>query len=308
MMPATEYLAERLRSVGLGDRLRDQAPLAAYTTFNIGGAADLLLEATSVAGLQEAWHLAQACEAHCLVLGRGSNVLVSDRGVRGLVVINRCSGLDLSPTGTVRVDSGTSLTDVARRTAAAGWSGLEWAVGIPGSVGGAIIGNAGAHGGHVGDALETVTFVEHGQLRTLGAARLGMGYRTSLFRSIPATNGRPLILEATFALRPGDPEALDWQMAEWLRWRADRHPQEPSAGSVFKRTVQYPAGFLIEQAGLKGRRRGDAQVSLLHANFIVNLGAASASDVRGLIEEIQEAVEARFGIRLELEIELVGEW
>jgi UDP-N-acetylmuramate dehydrogenase len=308
MKPAIECLAERLRSAGLSDRLSEQVPLAPYTTYRIGGAADLLLEVMSADELQRTWQMAHACGVHCLVLGRGSNVLVSDRGVRGLVLVNRCAGLVLGEDGNVRVDSGVTLTAVARETTAAGLCGLEWAVGIPGSVGGAIVGNAGAHGGYVGDVLEAVTILDESGARRLNRCDLGMGYRTSKLKAIPASNGRPVILDATFALRPGEREVLEQQMTEWLHWREDRQPREPSAGSVFKRTVQYPAGFLIDQAGLKGKRRGDAQVSPKHANFIVNLGAAKASDVRALVEEVQETVEARFGARLELEIELIGEW
>lgn len=308
MKPATEYLAEALRSAGWGDRLRERAPLAPYTTYRIGGQADLLIEATRSSELVALWHLAQEHEVPCLVLGRGSNVLVSDRGVRGLVVVNRCQSRVLSAPGSLRAESGALLSELAQETATAGWAGLEWSIGIPGSVGGAVVGNAGAHGGYVGDVLQSVTVLDHGRVRTLGASELGLGYRTSRFKAIASANGRPLILEATFALRPGDAAAMGEQMAEWMRWRQERHPQEPSAGSVFKRTAQYPAGFLIDQAGLKGRRRGGAQVSPRHANFIVNHGNASARDVRGLMEEIQEVVQARFGVRLELEIELIGEW
>lgn len=308
MKPATMCLAEKLHPADWEDRLREQAPMAPYTTFHIGGPADLLIEVTSTAELQELWHLAHDCGVACTVLGRGSNVLVADAGVRGLVVINRCAGSELSPAGSLRVASGTPLTDVARQTAGSGWAGLEWAVGIPGSVGGAIVGNAGAHGGYMGDTLQAVTVLDHGEVYVLTGTDLGMGYRTSRFKNVPANNGRPLILEAVFALRPGDREALEQQMAEWLHWREERQPHEPSAGSIFKRTAQYPAGFLIDQAGLKGKCRGGAQVSPMHANFIVSLGNATADDVRGLIEEVQETVEARFGARLDLEIEFIGDW
>jgi len=308
MKPAIASLAERLRVAGWQGRLREQVPLAPYTTFRLGGPADLVAEATTGAELQDLWWLAAEYGVPCLVLGRGSNVLVSDRGVRGLVVLNRCSDWSLGPSGTLRVASGMALSEVARRTAASGWAGLEWSVGIPGSVGGALVGNAGAHGGYMGDVVEGVTVLDHGQVRTLARDEMGLGYRTSLFKAIPAGNGRPVILDATFSLRPGDPGALQRRMAELLQWRADRHPQEPSAGSVFKRTEQYPAGFLIEQAGLKGKRLGGAQVSPKHANFVVNLGDATAAQVKSLIEEIRETVSVRFGVNLELEIELVGEW
>ncbi len=308
MRPAIDCLANKLRASGWADRLEAQVSLAPHTTFRIGGAADLAVEARTGAELEALWWMAHDCDVPCLVLGRGSNVLVSDRGVRGLVVFNRCTSWEISPTGALSSASGAPLTEVARRSAEAGWAGIEWAAGIPGSVGGAVVGNAGAHGGYVGDVLVSVTVLDHGVVRTLPRDELGLGYRTSCFKAVPTCNGRPLILEATFGLRPGDAGALEARIAELLQWRADRHPQEPSAGSIFRRTAQYPAGFLIEQAGLKGRRIGGAEVSPKHANFIVNAGGAMASDVKALIDEIQEAVAARFGVTLELEIELVGEW
>lgn len=308
MKTAIDRLAETLRASRWGDRLRTQVPLAPYTTFRIGGVADLAIEVTTTAELEELWHLAHQAGVPCLVLGRGSNVLVSDRGVRGLVVFNRCSSWQVSPEGRFTVASGASLTEAAQHAAQAGWAGLEWAAGIPGSVGGAVVGNAGAHGGYVGDVLESATVLDGGEVRTLDHDDLGLGYRTSYLKAVPNGNGRPIVLEATFGLRPGDPEALEARMAELLQWRAERHPQEPSAGSTFKRTAQYPAGFLIEQAGLKGKRVGDAQVSPRHANFVVNLGNATANDVRALVGEVHEVVAACFGVDLELEIELVGDW
>ncbi len=308
MKPAIEHLAEQLRASGWGDRLEVQAPLAPHTTFRIGGAADLVVEARTGTELEALWRMAHECEVPCLVLGRGSNVLVSDRGVRGLVVLNRCADWQINEAGVLSVASGMPLATVARRSAETGWAGLEWAVGIPGSVGGAVIGNAGAHGGYVGDTLQSVTVLDHGTMRTLAREALGLGYRTSYFKTLPLGNGRPVILSASFGLRPDNAEELQARIRELLQWRAERHPQEPSAGSIFKRTAQYPAGFLIEQAGLKGRRMGGAQVSPKHANFVVNVGGATAGDVRALVGEIQEVVAARFGTELELEIELVGEW
>jgi UDP-N-acetylmuramate dehydrogenase len=308
MKPAMDALVKHLEARGWRDRVRVDAPMSEYTTFRIGGAADVLAEAKSTAELRELWQAACDFGVHCLVLGRCSNILVADRGVRGLVVLNHCQGYDLSETGRLTVASGTSLGDAARLSAAAGWAGLEWSVGIPGSVGGAVVGNAGAHGGYMGDALQSVTLLEHGRIVIRSVAEIGMGYRTTALKQAPACNGRPVILDATFALRPGDGVELARQMDEWLHWRRERQPQEPSAGSVFKRTAQYPAGFLIDQAGLKGRSRGGATISTQHANFIINQGGATAADVRGLAEEVQEIVEQNFGAHLEMEIELIGEW
>ena len=182
-------------------------------------------------------------------------------------------------------------------------------MGIPGSVGGAIVGNAGAYGSYIGDVTRKATVLTpDGTVRTLSATEIGFGYRTSRFKGQAGKGEQEIILSAEFALRPEPVQSLAEKMADYTRRREASQPTEPSAGSVFKRTKQYPAGFLIEQAGLKGTRIGGAQISPKHANFIVNLGQARAADVKALIDLAQERVRERFGVELELEIELVGEW
>jgi UDP-N-acetylmuramate dehydrogenase len=182
-------------------------------------------------------------------------------------------------------------------------------VGIPGSVGGAIVGNAGAYGDYISDVLRKATVLgADGALHELSARELGFAYRTSKFKEHGAKGKQEVILSAEFMLRPEPAQTIAEKMADYTRRREESQPAEPSAGSVFKRTEQYPAGFLIEQAGLKGAHIGGAQISPKHANFIVNLGGAKAADVKALIDLAQEQVREQFGVKLELEIELIGEW
>lgn len=298
----------------LGDRVLVNEPMALHTSFRIGGPADLYAVATTAQELVEFVSLAREHDLPYLIIGRGTNILVADRGIRGLVIENKLqvTGYKLQGDGAILyAESGALLGDLALESSRRGLGGLEWAVGIPGSVGGAIVGNAGAYDSYVGDVVRKATVLAaDGAVRELSAEELGFGYRTSRFKAASRLQaaGREVILSAEFALHPEPAEVLAEKMADYTRRREARQPAEPSAGSVFKRTAQYPAGFLIEQAGLKGARIGGAQISPKHANFIVNLGGAKASDVKALIELARERVWAQFGEELELEIELVGEW
>ncbi len=300
---------ERIRSI-FGDRVRLNEPMALHTSFRIGGPADLYAVATSARELVELISLAEEHQIPYLIIGRGTNILVSDKGIRGLVIESRAQGVRFEGDAIVHAESGVLLGDLAYESARRGLGGLEWAVGIPGSVGGAIVGNAGAYGGYIGDVVWKATVLKaNGIVHELSVKELGFGYRTSRFKEQGiGDRGREVILSAEFALHPEPVEMLIAKMADYTRRREAKQPTEPSAGSVFKRTERYPAGFLIEQAGLKGKRIGDAQISPKHANFIVNLGRAKASDVKALIDLAQETVFEEFGEKLELEIELVGEW
>jgi UDP-N-acetylmuramate dehydrogenase len=304
----------------VGDRLRVNEPLSAHTSYRIGGPADLFISVESQDELCRMAALAREYQVPYFLLGAGTNVLVSDRGIRGLVIENGARGSRFEVQGEeaiLRAEAGAFLRDLARESVRRGLAGLEWAVGIPGTVGGAVVGNAGAYGGYVSDTLTWVAILRaNGEMQELRAEELGFGYRTSRFkatnREIGATALRrpatPVILAVQFKLHPESVAVLQKRVAEYTRQREARHPGEPSAGSVFQRTAQYPAGFLIEQAGLKGKRIGDAQISPKHANFIVNLGQARASDVRALMDMARDAVLKQFGIQLKLEQELVGEW
>jgi len=324
-----------LRSA-LGERVKVNEPMSQHTTFGIGGPADLFVVARTRAELVACLQLTWQYQVPYLVLGKGANLLVSDRGIRGLVICNECKGVDFRPREDgdwlVECESGAEIKAVAREAVTRGLAGLEWAVDIPGTVGGAVVGNAGAFGGYVSDNLHGVwmfipgvagTATREGE-RWWPSAALQLGYRTSIIKaggircpgqppdtlsnSVKRAGFGPVILTATFALRTGDANQLAQTAAGYSATRRERQPQGRSAGSVFKRTAQYPAGFLIENAGLKGLRVGGAVVSSLHANFIINEGSATANDVRSLIEIIRETVRDKFKTALELEIELVGDW
>ena len=253
------------------------------------------------------------------MLGSGTNVLVSDRGFRGLVIENQIRGFEITDGNRLQAQAGKLFRNVAREALDAGLAGLEWAVDIPGTVGGAIVGNAGAFGGYVSDVVHRVQLLLADRtIRWVQAQELGLGYRTSRLKeeklrqseggSHSSGGGTEVVLAAEFQMKPEPAGDLRQRAAEYRRRRSERQPCGACAGSVFKRTAQYPAGFLIEQAGLKGERIGGAQISPKHANFIVNLGHAYASDVLQLIELAQERVFQMFGLLLELEIELIGEW
>jgi UDP-N-acetylmuramate dehydrogenase len=287
--------------------------MSLHTSFRIGGPADLYAVAASAQKLVELVSLAREQGIPYLIIGRGTNILVADEGIRGLVIEN--GGQEISfedaggPDAVLYAESGVLLWDLAHESARRGLGGLEWAVGIPGSVGGAVVGNAGAYGWYVGDVMRKATVLTaDGTVRELSAAEMGFGYRTSRFKGQVGKGEQEVILSAEFVLHPEPAQALAEKMADYTRRRGASQPTEPSAGSVFKRTEQYPAGFLIEQAGLKGMHIGGAQISPKHANFIVNLGGARAADVQALIDLAQERVREQFGAELELEIELVGEW
>ena len=296
----------------LGDGILANEPMSFHTSFRIGGPADLYAVATSAQELAELVSLAREHNTPYLILGRGTNILVADKGIRGLVIQNEGQETcfeDGFAGAVLYAESGALLGDLARESARRGLGGLEWAVGIPGSVGGAIVGNAGAYDCYIGDVARKATVLApDGMVRELSTTEMGFSYRTSRFKGQAGKGEQEVILSAEFMLHPEPAQALAEKMAGYVRRREASQPREPSVGSVFKRTKQYPAGFLIEQAGLKGVRIGGVQISPKHANFIVNLGEARAADVKALIDLARERVQEQFGVELELEIELVGEW
>ena len=284
-------------------------PMSHHTSFRVGGPADFYIVARSAQELGDLVVLAREDDMPYLIIGRATNILVADKGVRGFVIENGGQDISFGDDAVLSAESGALLGDLARESVRRGLGGLEWAVGIPGSVGGAIVGNAGAYGGYIGDVTrKAAVLAADGTVRELSAKEMGFGYRTSRFKGHAAKGEQEVILSAEFTLRPETAQALAEKMADYTRRREASQPTEPSAGSIFKRTKQYPAGFLIERAGLKGTRIGGAQISPKHANFIVNLGGARAVDVKALIDLAQEQVREQFGMELELEIELVGEW
>ncbi len=299
-------LAARLRRVMRGPVALDH-PLAPYTTYRVGGPADLALSPLDAedlaAAAAELWRCGQGFE----VLGGGSNVLVSDRGLRGVVVLT--GGLRALRVQGARIVAGAGVPshDVAEAARAAGLTGAEFLTRLPGSVGGACFMNARAYGGEVAGVLCQARLVgRDGAARDVPCRGADFGYKRSPFQG-----SGEVIVEVTLALRPGDPARIAARMAEIAASRDERHELEhPSCGCVFKNDhrVGVPAGQLIEACGLKGLREGDAVVSPHHANFVLNLGGASAAQLRRLIERVRQAVQQQTGHRLELEVRLLRLW
>jgi UDP-N-acetylmuramate dehydrogenase len=297
--------------------VQEDERLAAHTSLRVGGPADVLVVASDTDTLRQAVVLAWEHSVPCRVLGAGSNVLVSDRGVPGLVVINRAKAIVFSEK-VVRAESGASFSTLAQRCVTRGLAGLEWATGIPGTVGGAVVGNAGAWGGDVASALASTRVLQpDGTVGLWKVEQLKYGYRQSALKgsavergpgTAPGATRRPVVLEANFKVQPGDRHALRARVVEIAAHRRATQPGGASCGSVFRNPPGDYAGRLIEAAGLKGQHRGNAIISPVHANFIVNLGGASASDVLSLIKLARQSVKEQFGVPLELEIELLGRW
>ncbi len=290
------------------NRARANELLARHTTFRVGGAADLFIEAKTTVELVDYVRLARQHDVPVFILGNGSNILVLDGGIRGLVIENHCNQFSLnisnSDNAILTAESGAALPGLANRFGREGWAGLEWAIGVPGTIGGAVAGNAGAHGGSIADNLLGVTILDAaGAMRRLPKTDCAFGYRTSRFKN----SQREVILSAEFELRREDPAECLARMNGYTEQRRRTQPTEPSVGSMFKNPPGEYAGRLIEQAGLKGMQVGRVEVSRAHANFFVNLGGASADDVMHLVEIVKSKVIEDFGIKLELEIQVVGE-
>ena len=285
------------------DCVAEGAPLASVCNWGAGGAADLLFTARSTEELVRAVGLARRFGQPCTVLGCGANVLVSDRGIRGLVVRNRAERIEARASALFEVDSGTLLSTLARHALEVGLGGFEFLVGIPGTVGGAVTGNAGTRTRWFGEVLESVLLLgPDGTPRRLGADELGLGYRESRLK-----RGEEVVLSAVVRGEPGDRAEIARRMRDLLGLRRNQ-PAGPSAGSVFKNPSDDFAGRLIEACGLKGRRVGGAEISRLHANFILNTGGATARDIRALVEMAKAEVLGRTGVALEEEIRYLGEW
>ena len=305
--PGLEPLA-----VALGRRARRDEPLSLYTAMRVGGPADLLVVCESVDEVVQVATLAREHGVDWLLLGGGCNVLVADEGVSGLVIVNRAAHIEFEG-ATVQAEAGAQLAQLARQAVDLGLAGLEWAAGLPGAVGGAVVGNAGAFDGDIASVLQRAMVLEPGggdvgdtvEVIERPNAWFEFDYRLSRIKRAPVGR-RPVVLAATFQLRPGDPKALAARADEILEWRRTRHPAGATMGSTFKNPPDSHAGYLIEQAGLRGHRIGGAQISELHGNFFMNTGGATAADVLALIEYAREEVKRQFGVELELEIELVG--
>ncbi|MDH3943888.1 MAG: UDP-N-acetylmuramate dehydrogenase [Anaerolineae bacterium] len=293
----------------LGERVEQDVPLERYTSARIGGPADVLVTVGNVDELAEAVEILWRQDAPFLVLGGGSNVLVSDGGVRGVVVLNKARKVRFEQDkqeAWVWAESGANFGALARQAAQKGYGGLEWAAGVPGTVGGAIFGNAGAHGGDAAGSLRLADILHReGSRRAMTARELEFDYRSSLLKR---QAGEYLVLAASFHLELKPQEEIEEKMNAYLSHRRSTQPPGASMGSMFKNPEGDYAGRLVDAAGLKGTKVGGARISELHGNFFTNEGDAKASDVFDLIEKAQDVVKEKFGVELELEIELVGEW
>ena len=297
-------LAHRLMQIVGEDNVLVDEPMSEHTTFKIGGPADLFVTPDDADEIAEVLEACRAAEVPYFVLGCGSDLLVSDEGYRG-VIISLTEGLvGVTVDGKeMSCQAGVGLREASEMACELGLSGLEFACGIPGSIGGACFMNAGAYGGCMADVLKSVrVLLADGSVDTLGVDELNLGYRKSRI----ADEGM-VVLSATFALKKGEPEEIRATMDELTRKREEKQPLElPSAGSTFKRPEGYFAGKLITDAGLKGWQSGGAAVSQKHAGFVVNVGDATAADVHAVIEHVQDEVERQFGVRLQPEVRFLG--
>ena len=282
------------------NRVKLNEPLAKHTTFGIGGPAALFYEAKTKEELIKAVKLARELKISLFILGSGSNLLVSDKGWRGLVIKVKSQKSKVKSTRIV-AEAGVILAKLVHVAADNSLTGLETCAGIPGTVGGAVVGNAGTADQWIGDLVESVEILDQeGQIRRLSQKDCQFGYRSSRFQKT-----KEIIVKITLKLRKGNPEKIKEKIAVILAKRKSQ-PKEKSAGSIFKNPSGKKAGWLIEKAGLKGRKKGRAQISPQHANFIVNLGGAKSSDVVQLIKLAKTEVKKRFGIELKEEICLLG--
>ncbi len=291
-------------------RVRVDAPMAALTTFRIGGPADLLVEPMGTEDLLRLTEILSQEDIEVLVMGRGSNLLVSDRGIRGLVIrIGRgLSRLRFESKDLVDVEAGCSVNRLVRETVRRGLGGIERLFGIPGSLGGAVRMNAGAFGQEIGERLQEAWVVRWGPGDQSGLFKKGTHELNLRYRDCDLDRNE-MFLKFKFRFILDDPQLLEERRKEALFWRKERQPLGwPSAGSVFKNPPGMSAGELIERCGLKGKSVGDAVISEKHANFIINQGRATAAEVRRLMELAKEEVFRREGVLLEEEIRLVGEW
>jgi UDP-N-acetylmuramate dehydrogenase len=313
----TKSQLESLRNA-IGLPVEENVSLKRFNAARIGGNADFLIRVETEKELEQVAKLCWELSIPFIILGNGSNVLVSDRGVRQLVVLNQAKKFEFKPsTKPARVwcESGVNFSALARQAAALGFSGLEWAAGIPGTVGGAVYGNAGAHGSDMTGSLLMANILhltpsdgvhQHNILQEeWSVEQFNYGYRSSNLKRQP---GREVVLSATLKLTQSTPAAVQATMDNYAAKRRSSQPSGASLGSIFKNPPGDYAGRLIEASGLKGTKIGNVEISQKHANFFINKTSATAGDYAALIQLAQQKVKEKFGIGLELEIELIGDW
>ena len=291
----------------LGDKVKENVPLAPYTSARIGGPADIFITADTSTELARIVKLLWKQEMPFTLLGGGSNVLVSDKGIRGVVVMNRAKGVKFhgGDQPSVTVESGVVFSNLANRCASKGFAGLEWAATVPGTIGGAVYGNAGAFGGDMaGNLLNAELLTENGR-EEFTVEQMGYGYRTSILKRGEL---KAIVLSAQLALKNSTKEEVTVKIQQFSAHRKATQPPGASMGSMFKNPAGDYAGRLIESAGLKGARIGNAEISPLHGNFFINHANTKAEDIRALIQLVQKTVKEKQDVELELEIEVIGDW
>jgi len=306
IMTAPNILADLLR-VRFGDAVQANISLAPYTSARIGGPADVMITVKSADELAEAVTHLRKLGLKFIMLGGGTNMLVSDKGVREVVVLNKAKEIrfDSGDQPKVWAEAGATFSQLAHRAASKGLAGLEWAATVPGTLGGAVYGNAGAFGGDVAhDLISAELLTERGR-ETWPVEKMGYGYRTSVLKR---GDIKAVVLSAELMLKNAIKEEVSVKIDQFSARRKAAQPPGASMGSMFKNPEGDHAGRLIEAAGLKGTRIGNAEISTVHANFFINHGETRASDIRALIELAQRAVAEKFGVKLELEVELIGDW
>ncbi len=303
----TDTVIESIREIVGNDAAFINEPMSNHTTFKIGGAADILIEPESVDCLLAVLNVLKEQNVPFFVMGNGSNLLVADNGIRGAVIkISNSMSAAKVDGEYIDAECGIKLSRLSGIAQNASLTGLEFASGIPGTLGGALFMNAGAYGGEMKDVVTSVTYldIKSGEIKTISGDECEFGYRHSIFSKIDA-----VIISARIKLASGDSTEIRKAMNELATRRNEKQPvDKPSAGSTFKRPDGYFAGTMIQDCGLKGYKIGGAEVSQKHAGFIINAGGATAKDVRDLIAYVQDTVEDKFSVRLEPEVRFVGEF
>lgn len=297
---------EKLSKMVRKEQILEEEPMKKHTTFRIGGPAEYLILPQTTEEIADVIKLCRQEEIPWYIVGNGSNLLVADEGVRGVVIQLLRNFNQIQVEGCqIRMQAGAQNAAVAKRALDASLTGFEFAAGIPGTIGGAVVMNAGAYGGEMKDILKEVTVLDpNGMIRTIPAEELELGYRTSII----ARKGY-VVLEAVIVLKTGDPKEIKAAMDELKEKRVTKQPLEyPSAGSTFKRPEGYFAGKLIMDAGLRGFSVGGAQISKKHCGFVINKGNATAKDVTELMDETKKIVMEKFGVALEPEVKRLGQF
>jgi len=291
----------------LGDKVKENVLLAPYTSARIGGPADIFVTADDVAELARIAKLLWKQEMPFTILGGGSNVLVSDRGIRGVVVMNRAKAVRFhsGDQPSVTVESGVVFSNLAHRCASKSFSGLEWAATVPGTIGGAVYGNAGAFGGDMAGNLMWAELLTDTSREKYSAEQMNYEYRTSVLKR---GGMKAIVLAAELSLKNSTKEEATVKIQQFSAHRKATQPPGASMGSMFKNPNGDYAGKLIEASGLKGTRIGNAEISPLHGNFFINHANTRAEDIRALVQLVQKTVKEKQGVELELEIEFVGDW